>query len=388
MGVFSDSGYVRERLDEWQTKLKNIYYSIFGSNVDLSDDTQDGQLIGANAEAFSDQDQQVELISKVCDPAQAQGSYLSTLVKINGISRNGSTSSTVTLTITGTDGTIISAGSLVRETTNDEKFSTDNDVTISSGTATVTATAVSSGVVVATAGTLTTIDSQIAGWTSVTNSNDATLGQDEESDANLRIRRKNSTAISSTGNTEAVAGALLALDGVATSIVKENETGSVDSDGISAHSIACIVEGGTAADIANSIYNTKSSGCSTFGALAETIVNSEGFDKDINYSRPDDVDIYISMNVRQLSGYPSGGEDQIKAAIIEYFENDSETRFIIGDDIIYSEIYNPINSIEGVSVTDLTVGIASTPTGKIDVTIDFDELARFDTSRIIITIVS
>ena len=388
MGVFSDSGYVRERLDEWQTKLKNLYYSIFGSNIDLSDDTQDGQLIGANAEAFSDQDQQVELISKVCDPAQAQGSYLSTLVKINGISRNGSTSSTVTLTITGTDGTIISAGSLVRETTNDEKFSTDNDVTISSGTATVTATAVSSGVVVATAGTLTTIDSQIAGWTSVTNSNDATLGQDEESDANLRIRRKNSTAISSTGNTEAVAGALLALDGVATSIVKENETGSVDSDGISAHSIACIVEGGTAADIANSIYNTKSSGCSTFGALAETIVNSEGFDKDINYSRPDDVDIYISMNVRQLSGYPSGGEDQIKAAIIEYFENDSETRFIIGDDIIYSEIYNPINSIEGVSVTDLTVGIASTPTGKIDVTIDFDELARFDTSRIIITIVS
>jgi uncharacterized phage protein gp47/JayE len=388
MGVFSDSGYVRERLDEWQTKLKNIYYSIFGSNIDLSDDTQDGQLIGANAESFSDQDQQVELISKVCDPAQAQGSYLSTLVKINGIARNGSTRSTVTLTITGTDGTIISAGSLVRETTNDEKFSTDNDVTISSGTATVTATAVSSGVVVATAGTLTTIDSQIAGWTSVTNSNDATLGQDEESDANLRIRRKNSTAISSTGNTEAVAGALLALDGVLSSVVKENETGSVDLDGISAHSIACITEGGTAADIANSIYNTKSSGCNTFGALTETIVNSEGFDKDINYGRPDDVDVYISMDVRQLSGYPSDGEDQIKAAIIEYFENDSETRLRIGDDVIYSEIYNPINSIDGVSVTDLTAGITATPTGKIDVTIDFDELARFDTSRIIITIVA
>lgn len=387
MGLFSDDGYVRERLDEWQTKLKNIYYSTFGSNIDLSDDTLDGQLIGANAEAFSNQDQQVEFVSKVCDPAQAQGSYLSTLVKINGIERSGATFSTTTLSITGTDGTIISAGSLVRETTNDEKFATDNEVTIASGVATVTATAENSGAIIATSGTLTIIDSQIAGWSTVTNNNDATLGKDEESDADLRIRRRNSTAISSTGNVEAVSGALLAVDGVTSSIVKENETGSVDADGISAHSIACIAEGGTAADIAETIYNKKSAGCNTFGALTETITNSEGFDKDINYSRPTDVDIYIDMDVRQLSGYPTDGEDQIKAAIIEYFENDSETRLLIGDDVIYSEIYNPINTVDGVSVVDLTVGVSASPTGKVDVTIDFDELARFDTSRISITIV-
>ncbi len=430
MGTFSDSGYVRARLDEWVTTVRNLYYSIFGTNYDLSDDTQDGQLSGAFGEALSNQDQQVELISKVCDPAQAQGNYLSTLVTLNGITRNGATNSTVTLSLTGTDGTVIPAGSLVRETTNDEQFSTDNAVTISSGSATVTATAVNSGVIVASAGTVTTIDTQIAGWTAVTNDNDATEGQDEESDTDLRIRRANSTAISSTGNVESVAANLYAVDDVTSVIVNENKTSSTNSDGIPAHSIACIVEGGAASDIAESIFNTKSAGCNTFGDLTETISDSQGFDQDISYSRPDDVNIYIGMELRQLSDFPSTGEDDIKTAITDYFEEDEDTRLSIGDNVIFSEIYAPINTVSGVSIPRMTIAasdseidtydsgttyaaddlsfgsdgliyqsqvgsnLGNDPTTddgtnwlktQDDITIAFDELGRFDETRITIT---
>lgn len=429
MGTFSNNGYVRERLDEWRQKIVNIYKSILGENIDLSDDTQDGQLTGSLAEAYSNQDQQVELIAKVCDPNQAQGSYLSTLVVINGIERNGSTSSTATLSLTGTDGTVIAAGSQVREDQNNEVFTTDNAVTIASGVATVTASALNSGAIVATSGTITIIDSQIAGWESVTNSNDANVGQAEESDEDLRVRRKNSVAIASTGNVDSVLGAVSALDDVDSAVVKENFTGTTDSDGITAHSIAVIVEGGDATEIAETILNTKSAGCDTFGSLTETVTDSQGFDVDVDYSRPDDQNVYIAMEIRPLADYPTDGDDQIKANIIDYFEEDSETRLVIGDDVIFSEIYNPINDVTGTSVPSLSVAVSavaidpwligttyaaddlvtgsddliyvsltSSNTGNDpttdcvnwtisndDIEIDFDEFARFDTSRITIT---
>lgn len=387
MGTFSNDGYVRERLDEWVTKVRNLYYLIFSTAIDLSDDSQDGQLSGAFAEALSNQDQQVELISKVCDPAQAQGTYFSTLVTLNGIKRKEATKSTVSLNVTGSDGTVIIAGSLVSGETNNEQFATDSDLTILAGVGSVTATAVNLGSISAPAGTITIIDSQISGWTTVTNPSDADLGLDEESDTELRIRRNLSVAIASEANTESVLAALVSLTTVTSAIVKENFTGSIDSDGISAHSIACIVKGGTSADIANVIWTKKSAGCDLFGSVTETVTDSQGFGQDIKFSRPTEVPIYIDIDLRKLDGFPATGEDDIKAAIIEWFENDSATRLAIGDDVIYSEIYSPCNTVTGASIVDLTSGISASPTGKIDVPIAFNALATFDTSNIIITVV-
>lgn len=387
MGVFDSTGYTRERLDEWVTNVKNLYYGIFGTNIDLSDDSKDGQLSGAFAEALSNEDQKAEDVYKSFDPAQASGTALSTLVTLNGITRNEATYSTVTLTLSGTDGTTVTAGSLVRSSDTDEQFSTDNDVSISGGTAAVTATAINSGAIIANAGTLTVIDTNISGWDSVTNNNDADVGQDEESDEDLRIRRKNSTAISAQGNVDAVYGALGEVDGVTSVIVKENSTSATDSDGITAHSIAAIVEGGDASDIANTIWLTKSAGCNTYGALTETIQDSQGFDQEINYSRPTDVDIYIETTVSAIGDVSSDLETEIQEAIVDYFENDTDTALLIGDDVIYSAVYVPIMSVGGVSVTALTVDTVTPATGTTDIAIAFDEIARFDTSRITVTVV-
>jgi uncharacterized phage protein gp47/JayE len=386
MGSFSDSGYVRARLDEWVTAIKSLYYGIFGTNIDLSSDTMDGQLAGALAESFSNEDQKAEDIYKSFSPSEASGVALSTLVTLNGITRNGATYSTATLTLTGTDGTVIPAGSVVRTEDTDEPFETDSEATIASGTATVDATAQNSGAVIALAGTITVIDDNISGWESVTNASDADVGADEETDEELRIRRANSVSISAQGNVDAVYGALGEVDGVTSVVVKENRTDTTDGDGISAHSIAAILEGGAPADIAETIWQTMSAGCNTFGSTTETIQDSQGFDQDIKFSRPTDVDIYIATTVSVVGDTPENLADEIAAAIVDYFANDDATKLSIGDDVIYSAVYVPIMNVGGVSVTALTVDTTTPATGTSDITIDFDEFARFDSTRITVTV--
>jgi uncharacterized phage protein gp47/JayE len=387
MGVFNQDGYIRARLDEWVTDVKNIYYRIFGTNIDLSSDTMDGGLSGAFAEALSNEDQKAEAVYKSFNPSEAEGVALSTLVQLNGITRLAATYSTVTLNITGVDTTVIPAGAVVRTSDTGEPFETDTEATISGGTATVTATAQNSGAVIALSGTLTVIDTNIAGWTSVTNNNDAIEGNDEETDESLRIRRKRSVAISSQGNVDSVYSALGDLDGVTSVSVEENRTSVTDpTTGVTAHSIGCVVQGGELDEIAETIWQQKSGGCNTYGSITETIVDSQGFNQDIDFSRPTDVDIYIDILASALDNYETGDDEAIKTAIVDYFETNDVTRQTIGEDVIYSEVYVPAMSTGNVSITSLTIGITASPTGTADITIDYDELARFDEARINVTV--
>jgi len=387
MGIYTPEGYMRKRLVDWQSDLVGIYRSIFGENYDLSSDTQDGQLIGAIAESLSSLDMTVEALTSITNPNSAEKNWLSILMALNGLTRLGSAFSTVALTFTGSNGTIIPAGTVVEETTNGKKFSTNQPAEILSGTATVDATATETGPIIALSGTITELVSQVSGIDSVTNLNDATIGRDIESDGDARIRRFRSVALASTSLTDSVKSAVANLENVINVKAYENKTNATNSDGIPAHSLAVVVVGGDDTEIAQTILQKMSLG-GTFGSTTETVQDSQGNDVDISFSRPDDVEIYIEMDVRKFSDYPGDGDDQIKANIIEYFENNPDTRLLIGEDVIYSSLFCPIMSVGGMSVTDLTIGTSASPTGKVDISIGFDEIANFDTSRITINTVS
>ena len=387
MGIYTPEGYMRKRLVDWQSDLVGIYRSIFGENYDLSSDTQDGQLIGAIAESLSSLDMTVEALTSITNPNSAEKNWLSILMALNGLTRLGSAFSTVALTFTGSNGTIIPAGTVVEETTNGKKFSTNQPAEILSGTATVDATATETGPIIALSGTITELVSQVSGIDSVTNLNDATIGRDIESDGDARIRRFRSVALASTSLTDSVKSAVANLENGINVKAYENKTNATNSDGIPAHSLAVVVVGGDDTEIAQTILQKMSLG-GTFGSTTETVQDSQGNDVDISFSRPDDVEIYIEMDVRKFSDYPGDGDDQIKANIIEYFENNPDTRLLIGEDVIYSSLFCPIMSVGGMSVTDLTIGTSASPTGKVDISIGFDEIANFDTSRITINTVS
>lgn len=158
----------QEVLDYLQTQ----YRAIFGADVYLSADSQDGQFLAIVAAAINDSNAAAIAIYNAFSPATAQGEGLSSVVKINGISRLVASNSTATVTIGGTVGTTINNGEISDGT---NTWLLPPTVTIpSAGEIAVTATAKDAGAISAQAGTLTQISTPVYWWATVTNATAAT----------------------------------------------------------------------------------------------------------------------------------------------------------------------------------------------------------------------
>lgn len=380
MSGLTSSGFDRKRLVDILADIEAAEKAIFGENIDLNPESRFSQLNGIIAEAISDAWQNQEDVYNAFIPSSASGTSLSNLVQLNGIQRRDGENSTVTATITGTVGLLIPQGSLASVTGTEELFVTLDDLTIpAGGSGDVAMASVEEGPIEAAAGTLTNIETPIFGWTSITNAADASLGQLEETDAELRVRREASVAAGGNNLADTLAAQLNNLDGVTTAIVIENKTDIVDANGLDPHTFAPVILGGAANAIADIIWSNTPQGIDSFGALSEIITDAQGFSQTINYSRPSEVDIYFKVDITTTSEYPGDGDAQIKAAIVAY----GEANFGIYDDVILSQFYTPINTIPGIVGIVLTMNTTGPPvTETANITIDFDEISNYDIANI------
>lgn len=373
-------GFNRKRLDEIKKEKEKSFKNIFGENINLSPQSNFGQIIGIEAESEALVWELAELVYNAFYPATAQGVQLSNLVTLNGIQRKRATYSKVVLRLTGSDGTKIPAGSLVSIPNNSEKFSTDIDVVISSGVATVEATAVNSGKIIALADSITQIDTPIFGWQSVTNLADAKVGTDEETDAELRARRAKSTKSPGQNMADALFAQLLNLDNVSDVRIISNGTDTTSSDGIPAHQFLSIVNGGLNSDIAKTIWINTPQGIMSYGGITEKIVDSQGFEQNIRFSRPQIIDIFFDINITVDSNYPTNGDEDIKDNIIKFGESNN----VIGKDIILSQFYTPVNLVRG--VISISIRIGTNPRGGPDnIQMAYNALANYEKSNIVVT---
>lgn len=380
MTTVSALGFLRTRLDERLAQLVADYQSIFGSDIQVNPDDLDGQLLGIFAERLSDVDQLAEDIYNSLNPNTASGVALSRLVQFNGIRRQAGSYSSADLSLTGTPGVVVPAGSLVKSTVDNSSWSTQNDVTFDgNGLATVTAKCTVMDAIYASAGTLTKIDTPIYGWFTATNALAAVVGAAEETDEALRARRKNATNTPSQCITDAVYGALTNLSGVRVARVYENYSDSVDANGQAPHSIYCVVEGGSVADIAAVIWKKKTAGTTMIGSVSQTVVDSQGFNQTVKFSRPTYVNAYITVNVTKRPGYPTDGTDRIKAALTAY-----GLTLNIGDALLNGRLYTPVNLIPNHSITSILVGTSASPSTEGNIIAGFDQLVSIDPSRIVV----
>ncbi|QDP55890.1 MAG: putative baseplate protein J [Prokaryotic dsDNA virus sp.] len=378
------TGFQRKRLNEIKTDLEALFQTVYGNNINLSPESPDGQIIGLLAGSFSDLWEIAEGAYNAYNPSAATGATLSNLVQINGITRNEASSSVVVLTFTGVNNTTIPAGTLVSHITSQEQFSTDVNVVISGGSANVTASSVNTGVIEASAGTLTEIETPITGVASVTNIEDANVGSERETDVELRARRLQSLAISSQSTVDSLYSVISNLEFVTQTTILENDTDVTDSNGLPPHSIQAIVVGGLDEDIGNAIWLNKPAGINSFGDDSVVILDSQGLPHTINFSRPDIVDIYVLVELTKFSNYPANGDQLIKQAIVDYCNgNLVEGRgFGLGEDVIFSELYTPINSIIGHQIDELYISISPVPTSQSNIVIDINEISNFTVDNI------
>lgn len=373
-------GFLRTRLDERLEQLKADYRAIYGEDIQIEADDIDGEFLGLLAQAINDVDSLAEVVYNSFNPQSATGLALARLVQLNGIKKIPGVFSYVDLTVTGQQGTFIPAESIAKDAVTGTKWFTETDVTLdATGLAVVSARAENRGAVDAVAGDITKMDTPIFGWQTVTNTNPAIAGRDEETDEELRVRRTKSTNTPAQCILDAVYGAIANLPGVRLVRVYENFEDVVDANGQAPHSIYCIVEGGIVADIAQIIWLKKTAGTTTVGDLPTIVQDSQGLDHVVNLSRPDYTDVYITVHLTMHPGYPTDGADQIKQALVDY-----GLTLEIGTDIEQPRLYTPVNLVKNHKITSLFIGIAPAPAGTADIVVPFDGLARIDASRIVV----
>ena len=368
--------------------LLEQYQTIYGPSVYLGTDSADYQWISVLSIKIFDAMQSSQLAYNSRSPLTSVGAALDAVVKINGIARKASSFSTCPVTLTGVAGTTISNG--VVQDTSGYKWDLPTPVTIGgSGTITVTATCQTAGAINALTGTITKIVTPTAGWTSVTNTSAASLGQPVETDSQLRARQGISTALPSQTMLAGTVAAIKSLSGVTRINPIENPAGVEDDYGTPAHSITMVVEGGTDEDIAAAIFNNRGIGCYTNGTTAVTVTDDEtGLSMPIRFSRPDYVPIYVSLNVKSLTGYTTATTAAIKAAIAAYLNS-----LEIGEALTVSSLYGAALSVMSnlsqptFSIRALYAGKTSSPTGTTDISIDYDEVTQGNITNVTINLV-
>lgn len=228
-----------------------------------------------------------------------------------------------------------------------------------------------------------TISVPISGWDSIVNPISATTGRLVETDEELRERFRNSKFFQSQNILEALLDALRNVDGVTDVVVYENDTDAVDVNGVPAHSFLPIVLGGLPTDIGAMIWQNKPTGIPSVGDTTIQIADSQGFLHSISYKRPTEIPIYITVSISNAGGLAGDAEAQIRQNI----ENYGESNYFIGDDVVYSRFYTPINAVPGHMVNSLFIGTAPSPSGTANIVIDFDAVATFNPANITVNLV-
>jgi uncharacterized phage protein gp47/JayE len=243
---------------------------------------------------------------------------------------------------------------------------------------------VEAGPIQAFADTLNQIVNPISGWTAAWNPLDATLGEIEETQAALRARRAQSLAAPGAGTPEAMLAGLLAIDAVTSAIVMENTGDVTDALGLPPHSMECVVEGGDEDDIGAVLWARKGGGIALHGDESVTVEDSQGYDHVLEYSRPGEVLQWLKATYHKYDeeNFPQNGETTMAATLLA-----TGNAHGVGNDVMPDRFKGPVfDAVAGIEtlLIEIADDVAGSPgpyTENVK-SIEFNEIAKFDSARI------
>ena len=204
-------------------------------------------------------------------------------------------------------------------------------ITLTAGTYELPFDAASIGPVLTVPGTITVPVTVVLGVTNIINDQAyLSLGTAQETDAQFKIRRQQSTAIGSQGYYDGLVATLQNISGVGVGnvVVYENDTaltstGTVPANvpaNIPSHSIWVVVGGGTASQaaiggtiganapaIATAIYQKRNAGCGMYGSQAYAITRANGTLFPVYWDVVSHIPVFIKFTVGSINGttYPN-----------------------------------------------------------------------------------
>jgi uncharacterized phage protein gp47/JayE len=340
---FTPSGIQVQTFQEIYDELAAGYRSIYGEDINLDPDSPDGQRVAIEAQARLDLQSFGALLYQQIDPDFALGQRLNSLIKLSGITRRPATRSQVDVTLT-TDRPLTLPADYAVEDDLGQAWTTLSTVDVLAGANTVTLFAENFGAVEADAGTVTEPVTFVIGVLSVTNPAAATVGRDEETDEELRVRRNRSLQNPATSTVGGLFTVIGNLPGVTDLAVYENDQDTTDTErNIPPHTIWAVVEGGAVDEIVEAIAKNKTGGTGLKGTVEGTYIetlqkpNGDEFQifHTMKFDRPTEVPIFVQVTVtRKVSADPVD---------IELIKQTLAARvFRIGDNVIASDLYRTI----------------------------------------------
>lgn len=380
-------GFNRKTLENIVAELEALYRANLGAGVNLQPESPYAQILGVHAGREDELWQLAEACYQARRADMAGGVAQDTLYALSGARRLPATRSSVVLTCGGQPGTPLSAG---RQVSIDGRypFVTLADAVIGAGgTVDVAAAATEYGPIIAVAGSLTTIDTAVGGWDSVTNAEDAVLGRNRELDAAFRLRREQ--LLHGTGNAacDALRAAVLAVDGVTACTIFENTSSAEDAEGRPPHSVEAVVQGGADEDVGAAVWK-KAAGIRTFGDTEVQVLDSRGDARTVFFSRTEELEIYVDISADwAVPGDPEyvdgvtlsweDAEDALIEAVLAY----AASKYSGGVSVYASMLAAAAAQVPGAKNIVVTVGTSSPPAAS-SVAVNSRQVAGFASARI------
>ena len=229
-------------------------------------------------------------------------------------------------------------------------FATE-EIAINSCTTNVDLIAKEAGAIAIPEKSVTTIQTPISGWISVNNLTAGLTGRDLETDIELRTRRIKSIKFSGSGTVEAMKARLLNITGVTSVKILENVTEVTDVNGLPPKSFEALVLGGTDLQIAKMIWLAKPAGIKTYGNTEITVLDSEGKNQVVYFSRSTKVYVFARVIITKNSDFIPDSIPAIKQNIVNQI-----LKVGLGEPVIYQSLFAGVYAVDGITNALITIG--------------------------------
>lgn len=335
--IINDLGLQIKTREEIVTELITSLRAIYGNDINVDSDTPDGQLINIFAQSIVDTLELLMNIYNSFDPDNAVGVVLDQRVAINGIQRQQGTYTIQNVDITTTAGGFTLEGLDVSE--EDAYTVADNAgnewklitsfVVPGAGSYSLAFRAAVPGDRSSLPNTITVPVTIALNVSAINNPTPyTTLGINEESDYDLKIRRQRSVSLPSQGYLEGLLAALENIPGVISASIYENNTGAPDMQSITStypegtpSNCIWVVVDGTAdpEEIAQAIYRKRNAGCNMRGDDSFVITQVDGSPFTIRWDFASEEDLFIRCTLTSLNGVQDVNYTGIRQRLPELF---------------------------------------------------------------------
>lgn len=387
-GVTS-AGFTAKTVQEIVDELEQAELSTIDPALDLSPTEPLGQINGIFASKLAEVWELLAVAYNGFNPDAAEGFLLEALCALTGVKKEKQRKTLVLCTLNLAAGQSYVPGQLEAAIVGQDvhfvnKFAVTS--TLAGNYPNIVFEATSYGPIAANAGTLNSIATPVSGWNSITNPANGVLGRFDETDTEVRARRKDELTAPGACTVDAIRADLLRVPAVLQALVFENTSLITDVNGVPGKAIECVIwDNGAAvdADVRAKIWASKPSGIETYGSITGTTTDSTGALQTVKFSRATAKPVFFEFDVVTDSTFDvTNGPAAIRTAAKAIGD-----KLKLGEDVYALRFRAAALSVAGVvDVTALRLGFTVSPVGTSNLVIAPREIATFSTGAMVVNV--